>query len=346
MPPDVYGRSDREARGTIVPILASLLSSPQYQAYFTTQVERHLAGALATAAVRDRLTALAAALRPAMAAEAARWLPNQEPAAAVANWAAALQRFADTLDSNARRLRDLSAPATLSQHLPQLAAPATPAGPPPLPPDTRIALLVHHPAELASGDTAVMAHLEARGATVTVVGTHENSQHDPAQVAAAHDLLLLSSSLQLIDTAARYTQTTTPLIFWEQRLLEATQLARWGGKRPEQTYIRIVDADHPITAGFPVDERLRVVHRPDTFSVAWPFRGPGVQVLAKHLFGDDSALLVAEVGAELSNGQPARARTVFLYWYHDTFDRSTGGAVRLFARAVNWALGLPADDGA
>ena len=71
-----------------------------------------------------------------------------------------------------------------------------------------------------------------------------------------------------------------------------------------------------------------------------------MQVLAKHLFGNDSAILVAEVGAELSNGRPARARTVFLFWHHDTFHRSTGEAVRLFDRAVDWALSLPADDGA
>ena len=70
-----------------------------------------------------------------------------------------------------------------------------------------------------------------------------------------------------------------------------------------------------------------------------------MQVLAKHLFGDDPAILVAEAGAELSNGQPAQARTVFLYWHHDTFLRSTGEAVRLFDRAVDWALGLLPDDG-
>ena len=347
--PDGYGRPGRAARSTLIPILASLLASPQYQAYFTTQVERHLAGALATAAVRDRFTALAAELRPEMAAEAARWLPEQEPAAAVAQWETALQRFADTLDSKAQRLSRLSDPATtLRQHLSQLAAPVAPVGPAPLPPDTRIALLVGQTMELTEGDTAVVAHLAERGATVTVLGAGDSSTHDPAQVAASHDLLLLSSNnIQHLDTAARYAQTTIPLIFWEPlRLLEATQLARWGGTRSEQLYIRIVDAEHPITVGLPVDERLRVVRRPDTFSVAYPPRGPGVQVLAKHLFGGDSALLVAEVGAELSNGQPARARTVFLYWYHDTFHLGTDGAVRLFDRAVNWALGLPSSDGA
>ena len=267
---------------------------------------------------------------------------------AVAQWAAALQRFADSLDDKAQRLRDLSDPATLQQHLLQLAAPTTPTVPPPLPPDTRIALLVHYPTELAKGDAAVVAHLEARGATVTLVGTHEDSQHDPAQVAATHDLLLLSSSLRLIDAAADYTQTTTPLIFWERRLLEESllPLSLWGGTRAKQNYIRIVDADHPITAGLLVDERLRVVRRPDTFSVAYPPRGPGVQVLAKHLIGGDPALLVAEVGAELAHGQRARARTVFLYWYHDTFRQSTDVAIRLFDRAVDWALGLPAADGA
>ena len=222
-------RTGREALGTIVPILASLLASPQYQAYFTAQVERYLAGVLAPAAVRERLDALAAALRPALAAEAARWHPGQEPDMTVAQWAAALQRFADSLDAKAQRLRDLSDPGTLRQHLSQLAAPPVSPVPPPLLPDTRIALVGHHPAELTSGDAAVVAHLEARGATVTVLGTHEDSQHDSVQVAAAHDLLLLSSSLRLIDAAARYTQTTTPLIFWEPQLLETTQFGRWGG---------------------------------------------------------------------------------------------------------------------
>ncbi len=347
VPPGVYGLlsreavKGREARGSLIPILTSLLQNTQYQAYFKAEVERHLTGALATASVRECLDALAAELRPSMAAEAARWWPEQAPAAAVAQWEAALQRFAASLDANAQRLRDLSDPETLQQQLPQLAAAATLAPLPPLPPDTRVALLVDQPAALTEGDAAVVAHLEARGAKVTVLGTGDGSTADPAAVAASHDLLLISSNIQDLDAAARYAQTATPLIFWEPlRLLEATQLARWGGTRPEQIYIRIVDAAHPITAGLPVDERLRVVRRPDTFSVAWPFRGPGVQVLAKHLFGNDSALLVAEVGAELANGQPAPARMVFWFGHHDTFYLSTGEAIRLFDRAVDWALGL------
>ena len=82
-PPGLYGLPSRravtgnEARGSLIPILASLLANPQYQAYFTAEVERHLAGALDTASVRERLDALAAELRPAMAAEAARWLPSR-----------------------------------------------------------------------------------------------------------------------------------------------------------------------------------------------------------------------------------------------------------------------------
>ena len=343
VPPGGYGRPGREAHGTLIPILASLLASPQYQAYFTAEVERHLAGALATESVRSRLAALAAELRPAMAAEAARWWPAQEPAAAVTQWEAALQRFSDSLDAKAQRLRHLSDPETLRQLLPQLAAAAAAlAGPPALPPGTRIALLVHQPAELTEGDAAIVGYLEARGATVTVLGTDDGSTNDPAQVAASHDLLLLSSSIRLLDMAAHYAQTATPLIFWEPRLLAATRvpLSSWGGTRSQQTDIQIVDADHPITAGLSVDQRLRVVHRPDTLSVAYPPSGPGVQVLARHLFGGDAALMVAEAGAELANGQPARARTIFLFWHHDTFHRSTGEAVRLFDQAVNWALGL------
>ena len=205
------------------------------------------------------------------------------------------------------------------------------------------------PPVLAKGDAAVVAHLAARGATINVIGIDYASQHDPAQVAASHDLLLISSSIRALDAAARYTQTPPPLIFWEPLLLAATRapLAPWGGTRPEQTNIRVVDADHPITAGLPVDQPLRVVSRPDTLSVAYPHSGPGVQVLAMHILGKaDAALMVAEAGAELAHGQTAKARTVFLFWHHDTFHWSTDNAVRLFDRAVDWALGLPLDTGA
>ena len=336
---------DSGADGPLIPILTSLLANPQYQAYFTTQVQRHLAEALATESVRGRLAVLAAELRPAIAAETSRWLPDREPAVTVAQWEAALQRLSDSLDISEQRLRDLSDPETLRPLLPELRALDTPA---PLPPETRIALLVNHSAALSPGDAAVVAHLAARGVTVNVIGTTGGSPYDLVLVAASHDLLLLSSSIRLLDRVTRYAQTATPLIFWEPRLLAAERvpLSPWGGIRAEQTEIRIVDTEHPITAGLSTGRRLRVVRRPDTFSVAYPPSGPGVQVLARHLTGNDAALLVAEVGAELANGQPAQARIVFLFWHHNTFHQSTGEAIRLFDRAVDWALGLPADDGA
>ena len=347
----LYGPTTSQAvidiGGKFSRILASLLASPQYQAYFTAQIERHLAGALAPEAVQSRLDALGAEVRPAMAVEATRWLPDREPTVMVAQWEASMQRVADSLAASEQRLRQLSNPATLRPLLPQLPAPKVPAALPPLPPGTRIALLVHHPDELSAGDAAVVAHFATRGVPVKVIGTHEHSPHDPALVAASHDLLLLSSSVRLLDTAAGYAQTTTPLIFWEPLLLEATRipLAPWGGTRPEQTEIRIIDTEHPITAGLATGHRLRVMHQPDTLSVAYPPSGPGVQVLARHLTGDDAALMVAETGAELANGQRARARTVFWFGHHDTFHWSTSEATRLFDRAVNWALGLLPDSG-
>ena len=118
-------------------MLASLLQNAQYRTYFAAQVERHLAGALDTASVRERLDALAAELRPEMTAEAARWLPEHETAVLVAQWEAELQRISDTFDADAQRLRQLSDPETLLQHLPQLAAPA-PTDLPVDPPGVRI----------------------------------------------------------------------------------------------------------------------------------------------------------------------------------------------------------------
>ena len=292
---------DSGTDGPLIPILTSLLASPQYQAYFAAQVERHLTGALATENVRDRLAAMKTQLRPAIAAEAARWLPDQEPALLVAQWEAAMQRIADSLESSERRLRHLSDSAVLRPLLPQLTVSDAPASLPPLPPGTRIVLLVHHPAELTEGDTAVIAHLATRDVTVNVIGTHEDSPHNPALVTAGHDLLLISSSIRLLDRAGRYTQTTTPVIFWEPLLLAAgVPLSPWGGTRSEQTDIRIADADHPITAGLLAAQPLRVVHQPDTFSVAYPPSGPGVHVLARHLTGDDAALMVVGGGRRIS----------------------------------------------
>ena len=336
---------DNGSRGPLIPILASLLASPQYQAHFAAQAERYLTGVLATTAVRNRLAALVTELRPAIAAEAARWLPDQDPVVMVEQWEATMQRISDSLDASEQRLRFLGDPETLRQQLPQLLPSDDPA---PLPPNTRIALLVHHPAELAKGDATVIAHLAARGATVNVIGTHEGRAHDSAQVAASHDLVLLSSSIRELDAAARYAQTATPLIFWEPLLLdpERVPLSPWGGTRAQQLYIQLVDLDHPITAGLPADQPFRVVRRPDTLSAGYLPSGPGVQVLATHILGGDAALMAAESGAELVGGQPAAARTVFLFWHHDTFHRSAGDAVRLFDQAVDWALDLPPAAGA
>ena len=118
-------------------MFTSLLQNAQYRTYFAAQVERHLAGALATESVRRRLTALSAELRPAIAAEAARWYPEPEPAA-VEQWEAALQRLSDSLDTGEQRLRHLSDPETLRQQVPPRSAPealrAAAAGHPDRPP--------------------------------------------------------------------------------------------------------------------------------------------------------------------------------------------------------------------
>ena len=133
------------AHGPLIPILTSLLASPQYQAYFTAQVERHLAGALATESVRSRLAVLVEQLRPTIAAEAVRWLPEREPAVLVTQWEAAMQRIADSLESSEQRLRQLSDLETLRELLPLLSVSDDPAALPPLPPG--------HPTPRAAGAT-------------------------------------------------------------------------------------------------------------------------------------------------------------------------------------------------
>ena len=84
-----------------------------------------------------------------------------------------MQRVADSLDASEQRLRHLSDPETLRQLLPQLSVSDAPAPAPipgpllpaPLPPGTRIALLMHHPnGAIAEGDAAVVMRTRRGGA--------------------------------------------------------------------------------------------------------------------------------------------------------------------------------------
>ena len=124
-----------------------------------------------------------------------------------------------------------------------------------------------------------------------------------------------------LDTAERYLQPTTPLIFWGPQLLEQTQVSRWGGTRQGGYWIRLVDLDHPITAGLPAGRPagrpLRVVRQATTFSVSYRSIGQGVHVLARHLVGGDEAVMVAEGGSgvvERSNGKGPDGLPVLASW--------------------------------
>ena len=136
---DMFARivsvSSWHAKSHIGRMLVSLLQNTQYRSYFSRQAGRQLAGVLDTTSVRARLAGLASELRPAMAAEAARWQPEQEPDTLVAQWETALKRISDSLDFSARQLHQLSDPETVRRFLPPPAAsevpsPVAPADPP------------------------------------------------------------------------------------------------------------------------------------------------------------------------------------------------------------------------
>ncbi|MAG34630.1 MAG: hypothetical protein CL878_00040 [Dehalococcoidia bacterium] len=81
--------NERTALGSI---FAALLRNPQYQRYFAIRMEQRLATALAPEHVITRLDALAAAVRPAMTAEARRW-GYYAPEVHLANWEHALAQI-------------------------------------------------------------------------------------------------------------------------------------------------------------------------------------------------------------------------------------------------------------
>lgn len=86
-------------------VLASLLQSEQYRAYFVAELERHLAGALSPEQVLVRLDTLEATLRPAMGAEAQRWTEDGSPVTYVAAWERALMHIRDFVTERGPILR-------------------------------------------------------------------------------------------------------------------------------------------------------------------------------------------------------------------------------------------------
>src|SRR5690606_34014401 len=109
----------------------------------------------------------------------------------------------------------------------------------------------------------------------------------------------------------------------------------WGDTPPD-LYIYIVNADHPLAAGF-IEDLLLVNEYAQEF--AWGVPGPEATIIATTADSPDRAVIYAyDQGAALIDGSPAPEKRVFFMLTDDTFLALNDDGLALFNAAVEWAM--------
>jgi hypothetical protein len=159
-----------------------------------------------------------------------------------------------------------------------------------------------------------------------------------AQLAANHELVIVSSTITAANVAGEFRTVNVPLVFWEQALLRTDReaLADNGGTVASVTNANIISAAHPITQGLPTGS-LPVFAPAAGMSVGLGNIASGAAMLATRAGSSDAAILAANQGAALLGGYIAPARRVFLFFDDTSFLSATVAAVQILDRAACWA---------
>ncbi|MBX3378071.1 MAG: PQQ-dependent sugar dehydrogenase [Phycisphaeraceae bacterium] len=193
----------------------------------------------------------------------------------------------------------------------------------------------------APADEEVAHYLAQQGFLVTHFDDEPANRPTAAQLAASHDLIIVSSTVTSANIAGEFRTAAVPLIFWETALLSTTReaLASGGAVASGQTQIDVVNTAHPITQGLSTGN-LNVFSAGANMSVGTGTIAANATVLARRAGSTDVALMTAEQGASLLNGYIAPARRVFLFLEDASFLAATPEAGSLLKRAVCWAGNL------
>ncbi len=186
------------------------------------------------------------------------------------------------------------------------------------------------------GDQAVFARLQARGFDVTL--TKGTNVPIDGSTAKGNDLVIVSSSLTSADVGGKFLKSPVPVIVWESALEDDFSFqAAGGGTTTNQTQIRIVNASHPLAAGFPAG-LLTVTTSPQTFSQGTPV---GAHIVATVAADPTLALLYYyDKGERGLNGFDMPARRVFFFFQDNTASAANAAGTKLFDASVDFAMGV------
>jgi glucose/arabinose dehydrogenase/PKD repeat protein len=191
-------------------------------------------------------------------------------------------------------------------------------------------------------DAAVVEHLQALGYDVTAMDDEPANRPSAAQIAASHDLIVVSSTITSGNIGGEFRTVARPVVFWENALLRSgRESLSDAGAVVSATTLNIVNNSHPITQGLALGA-LPVYQGAANTSVGQGTVGAGVQVLARVQGSNDAAVMAAEAGASAAAGYVTPARRVYLFLEDSSWLATTAAARGLLDRSVCWALNSPA----
>jgi hypothetical protein len=188
-------------------------------------------------------------------------------------------------------------------------------------------------------DANTKKHFEQLGMTVTMVP----DVNPPS--AEGYDLVFLASDVKAKTITAAYRTTAVPIFTTKPWLLDFLGMTGYEpqkdygeDEKEEQSFLWLVNAPHPIQAGFPNGMFMPVKHAIKIYN--WGRALPSAQVIA-FLPGEPekSFIFAYEKGVYGDHEFVMPSRRVFFGLAPDQFDLLTADGMKLFDSCAAWALG-------
>jgi len=236
--------------------------------------------------------------------------------------------------------------------------------PPPAPPPAAPAALHAALAQAAAGkkvlfveridspegkeaDEHNVAYLRGLGFTVTVV-----DQDAPQGAEAGQDLVVLSATCSKYKLNGKYGKITQPIMCHEGLAADGLKMAGWKryvdygehgeekeSEDPEESYLDIVGAWHPLAAGFKAGP-IAFIKEPGTLKWATPTRG-AIVIATLPYAPEQCAIFGYERGSVMVDDYVAPARRLLFPLDNPAFDDLTENGLVLYDAAVLWCIGAP-----
>ena len=188
-------------------------------------------------------------------------------------------------------------------------------------------------------DANIKKHFESLGMTVTMVPDVNPPKAD------GYDLVFLASDVKAKTVTTTYRETSVPIFTLKPWLLDFLGMTGYQpqkdygeDEKEEQSFLWLVNAPHPIQAGFPNGMFMPVKHAIKIYNWGRPL--PSAQVIAFLPGEPEKGFIFAyEKGVYMDHEFTNPSRRVFMGLSPDQFDLLIPDGVKLFDSCAAWALG-------